>query len=122
MISEAPATLTQEEIDNHKFQNVATHTQVISINTPETNNKWSKPILVPAGRHITQSLNATNQYAQGCFEGMVAMVNKSNEIFTFRPFDNAKRLQISAQGLCIPEVNTEDFLHAIEMAIVSNKQ
>jgi len=122
VISEAPTSLTQEEINNHKFHNVATHTQVVSINTPETNNKWITPILVPAGRHITQSLNATNQYAQGCFEGMVAMVNQSNEIFTFRPFDNAKRLQISAQGLCIPEVKVEDFINAVEMAIISNAE
>ena len=122
VISEAPTILTQEEINNHKFHNIATHTQIVSINTPETNNQWTKPVAVPAGRHITQSLNATNQYAQGCFEGLIAMVNQSNEIFTFRPFNNAQRLQVSARGLCIPEVQTDDFLSAVEMAIISNTE
>ena len=121
ILSQAPSRISQEEIDNHGFFNLPTHTQVVSLNTPNSHFEWTTPILVPAGRHVTQSLTATNQYAQGCFEGMVAMVNNDNQVFTFRPFDNARRLQESAKGLCIPPVSTEFFLEAIKQAIISNK-
>ena len=119
IISKAPTKLSQEEIAGHAFKNTNTHTQAISIYSA-TENKWSEPVLVPSGSHITQSLTSTNQYAQGCFEGMVAMSNHQGEIVTFRPFDNARRLQISCRGLCIPEVPTEYFMHAITGAVNSN--
>jgi len=121
IVSQPALELDQNQINNHGFYNIPTHTQIVSLYSPENQNQWSQPIAVPAGRHVTNSLNATNQYAQGCFEGMVAMVNSNGEVFTFRPFDNAQRLQSSARGLCIPEVSTENFMQAIQMAVVSNK-
>lgn len=120
IVSQAPTQLSQQQIDTHAFSNIPTHAQVVSTYSQQSNNQWQQPIVVPSGRHIIESLNTSNQYAQGGFEGMIAMANSTGEVFTFRPFENAKRLQDTCRGLCIPEVPIEIFMESITSAVVAN--
>ena len=121
VLSEAPTKLSQEEINKHGFYNIPTHAQVVSTFSAESDNQWQSPVVIPSGRHINQSLNTSNQYAQAGFEGMIAITNSKGEVHTFRPLDNAKRLQDTCRGLCIPEVPLEIFIESIKTAVIANR-
>lgn len=60
-------------------------------------------------------------YAQEIFEGMKAYRTKDNEILLFRPDCNAKRFQDSADRLCIPKIEVEDFIQAVKTLVEVEK-
>jgi len=53
-------------------------------------------------------------YAQEIFEGMKAYKNERGEVFLFRPQQNARRFNRSAQRMCMPPLPEELFLQAVE--------
>ncbi len=67
-------------------------------------------------------------YGISIFEGMKAYKNQEGEVLLFRPNDNASRLNISAERMCIPEVPESLFMDALTELIrldsqwVPNKQ
>ena len=60
-------------------------------------------------------------YAQEIFEGMKAYRSVDNTIQLFRPDCNAKRLQDSADRLCIPPIPEEDFVQAVKALVEVEK-
>ena len=59
-------------------------------------------------------------YGQGCFEGTKAYRTAKDRVILFRPEMNAKRMIMSTKRLCIPEINQEFFLQAVEETIKDN--
>ena len=59
-------------------------------------------------------------YGQAAFEGLKAFRGKDGQIRVFRPEENAKRLQRSAERLCMEPVPTEIFLDAVDKVIEAN--
>jgi branched-chain amino acid aminotransferase len=59
-------------------------------------------------------------YGQGCFEGTKAYRTAKDRVILFRPEMNAKRMVMSTKRLCIPEMNQEFFLQAVEETIKDN--
>jgi len=53
---------------------------------------------------------AALHYGQSVFEGLKAYRNKGNDVLVFRPDMNQKRLNISAERMCIPSVPEEIFM------------
>ncbi len=53
-------------------------------------------------------------YGQTIFEGMKAYRNEDNSAILFRPEENAKRFNISAERMCMPEVPVPMFLEALK--------
>ena len=51
-------------------------------------------------------------YGQACFEGLKAFRTKDNRIVIFRPDKNARRLQESAQRICMPFPTEDVFIKA----------
>lgn len=74
--------------------------------------KWQEPEIVPyADIPFDPSTNVLH-YGQGIFEGMKAY--KSNgKITLFRPMENMKRMNNSAERLCMPTFDSEKVLEAI---------
>lgn len=53
-------------------------------------------------------------YGQTFFEGMKATKTESGEVMLFRPEENAKRFNISAERMCMPEVPVPMFIDALK--------
>jgi branched-chain amino acid aminotransferase len=56
-------------------------------------------------------------YAQEIFEGLKAFRHQDGSIALFRPMDNIRRFNRSAQRLCMPPVDEEFFLKALKELI-----
>ncbi len=112
-----------DTLDNYTFENIVTNTQVFSLckKNEEGVFRWSAPFLLPDGRHGQPPLTTTDQYAQSCFEGITAMTSDNGDLVIVRPWDNAKRMGISCESICIPPVSESIFMEAIKMVVTSNK-
>ena len=53
-------------------------------------------------------------YGQAIFEGLKAYRGKDNRIFLFRPEDNLKRMNTSAERMCMPTIPVTDVLEGLK--------
>jgi branched-chain amino acid aminotransferase len=60
-------------------------------------------------------------YGQGLFEGMKAYRRDDGKVSLFRPRDNAMRMQIGAERLCMPAPSVDQFVDAVKEVARSNK-
>lgn len=70
--------------------------------------------------HISESSTAIN-YGQQAFEGLKAYRTKDGSIQLFRPDENAKRLQRTADRLMMPRVPVEKFVEACKSVVKANQ-
>lgn len=56
-------------------------------------------------------------YGQEIFEGMKAYKNGKGEVFLFRPQQNARRFNFSAQRMCMPQIPEAHFIEAVEALV-----
>lgn len=61
-------------------------------------------------------------YGVQCYEGIKAFRAPSGDITIFRPDQNAKRMQYSADFICIPPVPEQLFLDAVNLAVAANAE
>jgi len=78
---------------------------------------WHRPRVQPYGPISLDPSAAVLHYGQEIFEGMKAYRWQDDSIRTFRPEENAKRLQRSAVRMALPELPTEYFLDSLRQLI-----
>ena len=61
-------------------------------------------------------------YAQEIFEGLKAYRGKDGAIFLFRPTENVKRMNASAERLCMPSIDEDIFLDALKKLVILEKE
>ena len=61
-------------------------------------------------------------YAQEIFEGLKAYRGKDGAIFLFRPTENIKRMNASAERLCMPSIDEGIFLDALKKLVILEKE
>ncbi|XP_047311740.1 branched-chain amino acid aminotransferase 2, chloroplastic-like [Impatiens glandulifera] len=61
-------------------------------------------------------------YGQGLFEGMKAYRKQDGSIVLFRPEENAMRMRIGAERMCMPAPTVEQFIDAVNTTVVANKR
>jgi len=61
-------------------------------------------------------------YSQEIFEGMKAYAGENGEVLLFRPEQNVKRMNRSAERLVMPTIPEEDMLQAIEDLVLAEKR
>lgn len=61
-------------------------------------------------------------YSQEIFEGLKAYAGPDNKILLFRPEQNARRMNRSAERLVMPTIPEEDMLQAIEQLVLLEKR
>lgn len=84
--------------------------------------KWGQGALTEdATLHISESSPALH-YGQQAFEGLKAYRTKKGTIQLFRPDENAKRLQRTADRLLMPQVPTELFIEACKEVVKANQE
>ena len=84
--------------------------------------KWDDGQLTEdATLHISEASPALH-YGQEAFEGLKAYRTKDGSIQLFRPDENAKRLQRTADRLLMPQVPVDKFVDACKQVVRANEE
>ena len=86
------------------------------------NGKWDEGRLMPLGSIKISPAASVLNYGQGIFEGMKALRGKNFEITLFRPEENGKRLNISAERLLMPTYDTTKFIENVKKVVKANEE
>ena len=78
---------------------------------------WINPRIVPYGPISLEPSAMVFHYAQEIFEGLKAYRTAEGRIQLFRPYENIRRLNNSAERLCVPPIEEEDFMTALRTLI-----
>ncbi|WP_425639381.1 branched-chain amino acid aminotransferase [Algoriphagus yeomjeoni] len=81
------------------------------------NGEWTDLRIEPYAPLSLNPANATLHYGQSIFEGMKAYRNENDEILVFRADANWKRLNESAERMCMPELPEEIFMEGLTQLI-----
>lgn len=82
---------------------------------------WGKGRLRKSHSLSISAFSPCLHYGQEAFEGLKAYRSKDGRILLFRPEENSKRLNRSAQRLMMPEVPYAMFLDAIKQVVLANE-
>ncbi|CAN1342930.1 Branched-chain amino acid aminotransferase 2, chloroplastic [Linum perenne] len=61
-------------------------------------------------------------YGQGLFEGLKAYSKEDGNFLLFRPEENARRMQIGAERMCMPAPTVKQFVEAVKETVLANKR
>jgi len=75
--------------------------------------KWSGFRIEPYGKMMYTPAMLGLHYGQTIFEGMKAYRNTNGEVMMFRPTDNFKRLNVSAERMCMPTIPVDLMMEAL---------
>lgn len=116
-LNENPLPVKQRKIilDNPVFGTVFTD-HMVDICWSEQGG-WHRPRVQPYGPIPLDPAASVLHYGQEIFEGMKAYRHEDGSIWTFRPEENAKRLQRSAKRMALPELPVEYFLQSLKELI-----
>ena len=78
---------------------------------------WHDARIVPYGDFALDPAAMVLHYGQAIFEGMKAYRNPDGNIQLFRPMDNLRRFNRSAERLCIPAIDCDFVLDALRQLI-----
>lgn len=79
--------------------------------------EWRNPRIKPYGHILVSPATPALHYGQQIFEGMKAYTNPDGEALLFRPLDNWKRFNQSADRICMPAVPEELFMESLSTLI-----
>lgn len=82
---------------------------------------WKNSRIVPYGHIPMSPATPAIHYGQSIFEGMKAYAGPSDETLIFRALDNWKRLNISAERMCMPEIPEELFMDGLATLLEIDK-
>jgi branched-chain amino acid aminotransferase len=85
------------------------------------NGEWKNVEIKPYQPLLLSPSLASLHYGQAIFEGIKAYKNPSGEAFIFRPYDNFKRFNISAERMEMPTVPEEIFIEGMRKLIELDK-
>ncbi len=81
------------------------------------NGGWHRPRVQPYGPITLDPAAAVLHYGQEIFEGIKAYRHRDGSIHTFRPDQNARRMQRSARRLALPELPAPYFIQSLRELI-----
>lgn len=85
------------------------------------NGEWQTPQIKPYQDLQLSPATAALHYGQAIFEGIKAYATADGSVQIFRPYDNFKRFNISAQRMQMPEVPEEIFMDGMKKLIALDK-
>ncbi|MBX2925643.1 MAG: branched-chain amino acid aminotransferase [Chitinophagaceae bacterium] len=83
--------------------------------------KWVNVEIKPYQPLLLEPSLAAIHYGQAIFEGIKAYRDEAGNAFIFRPYDNFKRFNISAQRMNMPEIPEEIFIEGMRRLIEMDK-
>ena len=81
------------------------------------NGQWQNAKIVPYGKISFEPSIAALHYGQSIFEGMKAYSNENGGVNIFRPIENFKRFNVSAERMCMPQIPEEIFMGGLSQLI-----
>lgn len=85
------------------------------------NGEWKNVEIKPYQPLLLEPSLAALHYGQSIFEGIKAYKFENGDAFIFRPYDNWKRFNKSAERMCMPEVPEEIFIDGMKQLIELDK-
>lgn len=82
-----------------------------------TGKGWHDPVIVPYSALLLDPAALVFHYGQAVFEGMKAYFAADGRVLLFRPEKNFERLNTSDDRLCIPHIDEEMALYALNKLI-----
>ncbi|KKI90249.1 branched-chain amino acid aminotransferase [Bacillus sp. SA1-12] len=82
---------------------------------------WYDPRIVPYQPISLSPSTMVFHYGQTVFEGLKAYRTKENNVLLFRPDQNMKRLNLSNDRLCIPQIDEEFVVEALKQLVDIDK-
>lgn len=82
--------------------------------------KWDDGALVEDNRLYIEECATALHYGQQSFEGLKAYTTKDGKVQLFRPDQNAKRMNLSADRLLMPRIPEEKFIDACVQVVKAN--
>jgi branched-chain amino acid aminotransferase len=83
--------------------------------------EWKNAEIKPYQPLLLDPSLAALHYGQAIFEGIKAYKNESGEVSIFRPIDNFRRFNISAERMQMPQVPEEIFMEGMRMLVKLDK-
>ena len=83
--------------------------------------EWKNAEIKPYQPLLLDPSTAALHYGQAIFEGVKAYKNAEGEAFIFRPLDNFKRFNISAERMQMPQVPEDIFMEGMRQLIGLDK-
>ncbi len=84
--------------------------------------KWQQPQILPYQPITLDPSAKIFHYGQSVFEGMKAYKDADDTILLFRPLDNCKRINISAERLAIPAFPEDVFMDGLKELLKLDKK
>ncbi|MBQ7218774.1 MAG: branched-chain amino acid aminotransferase [Ruminococcus sp.] len=75
---------------------------------------WHNARIVPFGRLSIHPASTVLHYGSEIFEGLKAYRRADGKVQLFRPIENIRRMNNSAERLCLPQMPEEDFMQALK--------
>jgi len=82
---------------------------------------WHDLTIGPYGNFSFDPAAMVLHYGQAIFEGMKAYHGKDGHFYLFRPAGNIKRMNVSAERMCMPKLPEKDVLAALRELILLEK-
>ncbi|MBQ8840965.1 MAG: branched-chain amino acid aminotransferase [Clostridia bacterium] len=79
----------------------------------EAGKGWHNARIVPFGYLSIHPASTVLHYGSEIFEGLKAYRTEKGNIQMFRPMENIKRMNNSAERMCLPQIDENDFLQAL---------
>lgn len=83
---------------------------------------WHDPIIEPYRPLQLEPTAMCLHYAQEIFEGMKAYHGRDGAIYMFRPLENIRRMNVSAERLCMPAVDEHLFMEVLRKLVLLDRE
>ena len=80
----------------------------------EAGKGWHNARIVPFGNISLHPASTVLHYGAEIFEGLKAYRTAEGDVRLFRPIENIKRMNRSAERMCLPEIDEELFLNILK--------
>jgi branched-chain amino acid aminotransferase len=84
--------------------------------------KWTNLKITPFEPLTLSPGNSALHYGQSIFEGLKAYINDKGEALVFRPLENFKRMNKSAERMCMAQLTEDVFMSGLTELIALDKQ
>jgi branched-chain amino acid aminotransferase len=85
------------------------------------NGEWKNVEIKPYQPLLLSPSLAALHYGQAIFEGIKAYKDREGNAYIFRPFDNFKRFNISAERMAMPQVPEEIFMEGMKQLVALDR-
>ncbi len=75
---------------------------------------WKDARIIPFGKFLIHPASTALHYGSEIFEGMKAYRKANGKVQLFRPLENIRRLNRSAERICLPQINEDEGLEILK--------